>query len=249
MAIPEALAACPGLLYAVSVVADGNMAFRYGDAASVARHRAAFLSRAGVLPERCVVMQVEHGNAIVPVSAVACGAGALDPDSLVTAEALMTDESHVGLFLLTADCLPVVYCDPVRGAIALAHLGWRPSVKGLAVQVVREMQAIYDTHPQDLYITIGPGIRKESYAFERLDQEASSEWKQFIERDAAGKWHVDLVGFNTAQLVAVGVSPEHIAIDPIDTAVSPQYFSHVRATQTGEPEGRFATVIMRSEEG
>ena len=36
---------------------------------------------------------------------------------------------------------------------------------------------------------------------------------------------------------------EKIVIDPNDTAQSPRFYSHYRSLRTGEPEGRFATII------
>lgn len=218
------------------------MSFRYGEQETVAANRAAFLGRVGIDASRVVVMDVEHGNKVVSVTAEDAG-DCLSPQHRVAAEALMTNEPGLALFLLTADCLPVAFHDPAHGAIALAHLGWKPSAAGLAAKVVHEMQGAYGTDARDLHVIIGPGIHKESYAFEHLDQAASPEWQPFLSQDTKGKWHVDLAGFNVAQLVAAGVPSDAIAVDPVDTAASTQYFSHYRAARTGEPEGRFATVI------
>lgn len=232
-----------GITYAVSDISHGNLSFRHGDSGAVVAGRQAFLRQAGIRPEDCIVMQVEHGERVVPVGREACGAGALSPESSVTAEALMTAGPDVALFLLTADCLPISYHDPERGVIALAHLGWRPSALGLAAKVVREMTRVYGSDPRDIRVHVGPGIHTASYAFDTLEQAAAPEWQPFILQDEIGKWHIDLVGLNVAQLEAAGIMPEHISADPRDTAADPHFFSHYRAARTGEPEGRFATVL------
>jgi copper oxidase (laccase) domain-containing protein len=118
------------------------MSFRYGDAAEVAANRAAFLQAGGVDDARIVVMEVAHGDNVVRVGETEAGS-ARESERVIRAEALMTDELGVGLFLLTADCLPVTFHDSMHGAAALAHIGWKPSVLGLAGKVVREMRAAF----------------------------------------------------------------------------------------------------------
>jgi YfiH family protein len=219
------------------------MSFRYGDAAEVAANRAAFLQAGGVDDARIVVMEVAHGDNVVRVGETEAGS-ARESERVIRAEALMTDELGVGLFLLTADCLPVTFHDSMHGAAALAHIGWKPSVLGLAGKVVREMRAAFGSAPADLSVIIGPCIKKESYAF---DDEAAARKRaaaSFVSQDATGKWHVDLVGATVAQLAEACVLPERITIDSTDTATSSRYFSHTRAVRTGEPEARFATVAM-----
>lgn len=232
-----------GLVHAVSDTAFGNLAFRYGDADGVRNARAAFLSRAGVSPERCIVMQVEHGERIIAVTGAEVGIGALSPEAGIAAEALMTNAPGLGLFLLTADCLPIAFYDPVRGVVALAHLGWKPTGLGLSTKVVHQMIRTYGCDPASMTVHIGPGIHAESYVFDTVEQAEDPAWQPFVEQDAWGKWHVDLVAANRAQLVAAGVVSEHISVDGANTAVSDKYFSHYRSARTGEPEARFATVV------
>lgn len=188
-------------------------------------------------------MQVEHGDRVIGVTGAEVGIGAGTPDAGITAEALMTNVSGLGLFLLTADCLPVVYHDPVHHAIAIAHVGRKPTTLGLAAKVVREMERVYRSAPSDIRVHIGPGIHAESYVFETVEQASDPAWQPFIEQDAFGKWHVDLVAYNLAQLAAAGVEEAHVTVDPANTAESDKYFSHYRSVRTGEPEARFATVV------
>jgi len=219
------------------------MAFRYGDETEVRERRARLLARIGIDPTRCAVMQVEHGERIVALSGAEVGIGALSPEAGIEGEALMTNVPGLCLFLLTADCLPVVFFDPFRRALALAHLGWKPTMHGLAAGVVHAMAATYGCDPTNVYVHIGPGIGATSYVFDAVTQADDPAWRPFLERDATGKWHVDLAGYNMARLIEVGVLPERITIDAADTATSDRYFSHYRSVRTGEPEARFATVV------
>jgi copper oxidase (laccase) domain-containing protein len=155
----------------------------------------------------------------------------------------MTDERGVVLFLPTADCFPVAFHDPERGAIALAHLGWRPTDKQLASKVVRAMTDAYGCRPEDIRVSIGPGIHKESYVFENPEQKNQPAWKPFLTELPDGRVQVDLRTAIRAQLLESGIRDEHVSTSPDDTASSSEYFSHYRSVRTGELEGRFATLI------
>ncbi len=227
-----------GFAFATSTVADGNMSERFDVPDVVRDNRARFLARIGVSDRRIAVMHVTHGDSIVLLH---CGE---IPQGTIEAEALMTDDSAVALFLLTADCLPVAYMDRIRGAFALAHLGWRPATKGLAGKVVREMYAQFGTEPHDLVVAIGPGISSESYALDAVEQ-SSDAWKPFVVPGSDGRIHVDLKGFVRTELMAHGVLASSIITHPSDTGADPAYFSHYRSRTMGEPEGRMASAMCR----
>lgn len=218
------------------------MSFSFGDKKEVLKNRKAFLKKNGVSLGDCVVMQVEHEEKIVPVDAHDT-IEKKGEDSVVEAEALITKTKGVVLFLLTADCLPVTFFDPSKKVIGLAHLGWRPSERSLALKVVKALHKEYGCDPSDILVWIGPGIHKESYVFENPLQKTLPNWAPYLQDLPTGETQVDLVGFNMAQLQDCGILPEHIEVDGTDTAKSKEYFSHYRSTRTGKEEGRHATII------
>lgn len=232
----------PNLVYAVSVKSDGNMDFRYGDATEVRKNRSAFLKRAGVLPKNSVVMEVEHAEKILAVVS-SQKTGIVAPEDVLFGEAFITAEKDITLLLMTADCLPISFYDPVRNVIALAHLGWRPTERMLIFKVIAKLVSDFKSQPQDILVSIGPGIHKESYVFKDPIQKTMPEWLPFLEDTPAGETKVDLVGFNKAELIRAGVSEENISIDAADSATSENLFSHYRSVRTGEPEGRFVTIL------
>ena len=224
------------VLYATSDVHDGNLSFLWGERGAVAENRRKFLAAHGVRPQDCAVIEAEHGERIVTV-------GAADRQKNIPAEALITSEKGVVLFLLVADCLPVAFYDPVHRVIALAHLGWKPTNLKLAQKVVAELARGFAAKPRDLHVSIGPGIRKESYRFTDPVQKSLPDWAPFLAELPTGETEVDIVGYNVRQLRDAGVAEANITVDPHDTAASPDYFSHYRAVRSGEPEGRFAAIL------
>lgn len=223
------------VLLATSTKNDGNMSLVWGDEAEVVKNRERFLGKYDLSPHDCVVMQVEHGDAVTVVGPEYKG-------RTVPAEAFVTQDKNLILWLLTADCLPIAFFDPKQEVIALAHLGWKPTDLRLAKKVISTMVKDFKSDPADILVYIGPGIHKESYAFENPAQQNIPEWAPFLREDN-GVTHIDLVGYNKAQMVEFGVLEQNISVDPVNTATSDTYFSHYRSSRTREPEGRFATIL------
>ena len=200
-----------------------------------------FLGKYRLQLEDCIVMEVEHEDRVLVVDTSHKPRGLTE---VLPAEAFITHEKGVVLFLLTADCLPITLYDPVKQVLALAHLGWKPTDKKLLPKVIRRMQEVYGTEPTNLKVFIGPGIHKESYrhTLPLTNNVELTALKPFVALLPSNEVAIDLVGCNKAQLLGVGVKREHIQIDPTDTAISTKYFSHYRSVRTKEKEGRFATV-------
>lgn len=230
------------LVYTTSATVDKNLSIVWGDKEEVLENRKKFLEKQGISLKDCVIMQVEHEDKVIFANSSHTVKNT-SSEAVVVGEALITQEKNVILFLLTADCLPVSFYDPVQNVIALAHLGWKPTNLQLVKKVVKTLSEKYNSQPKDIIVLIGPSIRKESHIFKDPVQKSLPKWRPFLNDLPSGETAVDLLSYNTAQLVESGVLLENINTDPTNTATSPNYFSHYRSVRTGEPEGRFATIL------
>jgi len=221
-----------GLIKAVSTTADGNMSFRWGEKTEVEENRRKFLARMKLKQEDCVYMSLNHGVVVAEV-------GRGDRGKMVKGDAVLTVEAGVGLFLLTADCFPVVFHDPVKQILVLAHLGRLGIGSGLAERVIGEMQN-RGGRRGDIRVNIGPGLGRKSYYWKGDLPGDVVDWKRFVGGDAEGGWHIDALGYLVNRLNKMGVT--NIADSGVDVGKDRDYFSHSRSHWTGEPEGRFATV-------
>ena len=218
------------------------MSFNWGEPDEVVANREEFLRKHGASLDDCTVMQLNHGEHIEVVGEEERGMGARKGEDSIAAEALITNDPETILFLVTADCLPITFYDPVKKVLALAHLGWKPSTKGLSKSVIERMHDEFGCNPADIVVHVGPGIRQESYLVENISEEQrTEEWGPFVQKDDDGQYRVDLVGFNTQQLVEAGVSEANIEVSPIDTFADENYFSHHRDKERPD-EGRVATI-------
>jgi polyphenol oxidase len=218
------------MVFKWSKVSDGNMSVKYGDKETVFRNRKKFLG--GIDP---VILSLSGGTEIAEITKK-------DTGKMIEADAAITNETGVGLFMVVGDCFPVAIFDPVKNKLALVHLGYSGIVGGLATKVLER----FDKY--NVVIKIGPGARKESYKFlvEEVKQKGLDGWKEFLEDDD-GMVKIDLVGFLKKQLTDAGVVPDHIDDCGINTITDTNYFSHYRAKRNGESEARFGVVAIMEE--
>ena len=165
--------------------------------------------------------------------------GAVPP--LRRADAAVTSLPDRVLAVLTADCLPVLFCrrDGVR--IGIAHAGWR----GLAGGVLEAAVDALAAPPEELMAWIGPGIGAAAYEVGAEVRDAC------LAADAGaegcftpgrpGRWQCDLVGLARRRLQALGLAAVYggrwcTHSDPV------RFFSH-RRDGAERPTGRMATLI------
>jgi YfiH family protein len=140
----------------------------------------------------------------------------------------------VALMLRFADCTPIWLYDCRRGAVGLAHAGWRGTAAGVAGATVRAMEAAFGCRPADLVAGIGPSIgpccyevgADVAYAF-------GVQGAPFLHPQAPNKWHLDMWAANQDQLADAGV--RRIEVAEMCTACNVvEWFSHrAESGQTG----------------
>ena len=161
-------------------------------------------------------------------------------------DALITRLPGVCIGVSTADCIPIIICDPVHHCAAAVHAGWRGTVKRIAESVARQMYAFYRSDYGEMQVMIGPGISPKNF---EVGQEVYDEFLQAgfpMERIAAkhAKWHIDLPLCNRLQLEQLGIRPENIRETGICTYDHADDFFSAR--RLGINSGRiFTGVILR----
>lgn len=69
---------------------------------------------------------------------------------------LITSTPHIGIGILTADCLPIICYDTFNQAVAIIHAGWRGSVQGIALVTLNKMQQEIGTKLENVRVFFGP---------------------------------------------------------------------------------------------
>jgi len=159
------------------------------------------------------------------------------------ADAIITDNPEVTLFMRFADCTPILLFDPVNYAVGIAHAGWMGTVKQVASATVDALRAAFGTQPSDIIAGIGPSIGADHY---QIGPDVTTRVKEAFHEDAnrllirrEDGVYFNLWEANKISLAKAGV--KQIEISGLCTACHPDdWYSH--RAQKGKT-GRFGAII------
>jgi YfiH family protein len=200
-----------------------NLGDHVGDAPEQVMQNRQLLQQHAVMPAAPVWLQQVHGIEVLrlPVKA----------NTALQADAAVSSTVGQVCTVMTADCLPVLFCDRSGHQVAAAHAGWRGLLGG-----VLEATIAHFTQPAEVMAWLGPAIGPGAF-------EVGSEVRQqFITQQAAaeaafkpcveGKWLANLYLLARQRLQAVGVTA--IYGGDYCTLSQPElFFSYRRDGQTG----------------
>ena len=144
-------------------------------------------------------------------------------------DALVTNTPDIALTVFTADCTPLLFHDPVTGAVGAAHAGWRGTVSAIGAKTVAAMVKEFACKPENIRAAIGPNIgfchfETDADVPEALLDAFGEEVRPFI-REFGNKYYVNLKEVNALILRRAGV--RHIEISEDCTMCQPhRYWSH-----------------------
>ncbi len=112
----------------------------------------------GFQPEDVVIARQTHSDIVRKVGKADRGAGLFGQKLDAECDALITNEPHVALMVSTADCTPILFHDPVTGAVGAAHAGWRGTASAIGSKTVEAMVREFGCKAEDIRCAIGPNI-------------------------------------------------------------------------------------------
>ncbi|MCR5076777.1 MAG: peptidoglycan editing factor PgeF [Prevotella sp.] len=210
--------------------------YRGDDAASVAANLRAVAAEIGTRADRVVRLHQIHETHCLQVTDAffrlpAAGQSGQEEGK----DAVVTDCRNVCIGVHTADCVPVLFYDPVHHAIGAAHAGWRGTVKRIVQHTVQRMAACYGTDAKDLKVVIGPAISEKNFEVGQEVYDAFAAAGFPMDRIARmhEKWHIDLPLCNQLQLEEMGVATGHIHQSGICTYDNSTDFFSARILKEG----------------
>ena len=191
--------------------------------------------RFGKTPEDFVLSKQSHETKVLKVGTKDRGKGITKERDYEGIDALITDEKGLILSCFSADCVPILFYDPIHKAVGACHSGWRGTKGKILQNVVEEMRKHFSSNPGDILIAIGPSISKEQYIvsedlglsfledYPDLGEDAASP----IQRISKDKFQLDLWDLNRRIALDSGIREEHISISGYCTMENPElFFSH-----------------------
>ena len=148
-------------------------------------------------------------------------------------DALITNAPGVALTVFTADCTPILFHDPVTGAVGAAHAGWKGTAQDIAGKTVAAMVREFGCGPGNIRAAIGPNIgfchfETDADVPDAMVAAFGDEAKQFI-RTEGHKYYVNLKEINALALRRAGV--RQLEISDACTMCSPDRFWSHRVTR------------------
>ena len=182
------------------------------------------------LPAEPVWLQQVHGVTVVKAD---------QTEPLAQADASYTDCSGIVCAVLTADCLPLLFCGDQGRVIAAAHAGWRGLLAGVITQTLKEM------HCRDMQVWLGPAIGPDNF---EIGAEvfnafvgANPTTENAFRRTGREKWLADIYHLARLNLAEFGI--EQIYGGGLCTVADPLRFYSYR--RDGAATGRMASIIWR----
>lgn len=204
------------------VLASLNLGFHRGDAEeNIAENYRRLGNAIGFSPESCVLTRQTHSD-IVRLVTKADRAG-LDHRNYPECDGLITKDPGVALVIFTADCTPLLFHDPVTGAVGAAHAGWRGTVSQIGAKTVAAMVAAFGCDPKHIRAAIGPNIgachfETNSDVPEAIFSSYGKDAEKYVEKRGE-KFFLDLKAINALSLRRAGV-------EQIDISGECTYCSH-----------------------
>ena len=201
-------------------------------------NRARVAEALGLPPTALVSLHQVHSADVVHLTET--------PVTPVKADGMVTATPGVGLAILTADCQPVLFADPVARVIGAAHAGWRGAQAGVLEATVDAMLAL-GAKRANIAATIGPTISQKAYEvgpefFETFTDDDPFT-QRFFAQGQGDRMLFDLPAYGLHRLRSAGVGQaqwtRHCTYSDPE-----RFFSYRRTTHAGEADyGRLISVI------
>ena len=198
----------------------------------------------GFDPRNAVLTHQTHTDIVTAVDEACRGAGLFAPE-LPDCDGLITNTPGLALFVFSADCTPILFHDPVTGAVGAVHAGWRGTAAGIAEKAVQAMTTHYGCKPENIRAAIGPNIKQccfeTDYDVPKAMLDALGEAAQPHILQKNNKYYLDLTAINTLFLRRAGV----VSITASNACTRCQPDKYWSARITGNHRGSQGAVIVR----
>ena len=169
-----------------------------------------------------------HGVVVAPA----------DPQQIVEADASWTATPGIACTVMTADCLPALFCDRAGTRVAAAHAGWR----GLAAGVLEAAALSLNVEPCDILVWLGPAIGPRAFEVggevrDVFIKDMPHAGTAFVPSINAGRFMADIYALARLRLARCGITAVYGG--GFCTVTDPRFYSYRRSPRTG----RFASLV------
>lgn len=167
-----------------------------------------------------------------------------DDSPISNADAIVTSGTNQVCVVMTADCLPVLFCDREGICVAAAHAGWRGLAAGVIERTLDKMPVSRDR----ILVWLGPAIGPEAFEVGSEVKDVflgkSADFDSAFKPHSEGKWLMDIYLAARIQLKQLGIEDVYGGGFCTYTEVE-RFYSFRRDKQTG----RMASLVWMESTG
>jgi len=158
-------------------------------------------------------------------------------------DGIVTNRPNLVLSTTNADCILLLFFDPVTKTIANTHSGWKGTLQRISVKTVEKMINEFNSKPEDIICCICPSIRKCHFEVDRDVKEMfENEFKDLninknidiMEKQKdKEKWNIDTVLINRIILEKTGLKAENIIYSGLCSVCNKELIHSFRVEKEG----------------
>ena len=203
---------------------------------NVLKNRSILANSLGLKTNDFVFPHQVHGTQVVTIRETDRGRGAFSNDNVFEdTDGFITNVPGLCIITKAADCVPIVFFDPIKKAVGVAHAGWKGTALKIPAVLVDKMIKEYSTNPSDLVVSIGPSGGPCCYEVGKdVIAEVSKKFEvEKVIKNINGKTVFDMWEANKITLLESGVKPDNIEISGICTITQNDIFFSARRGDGG----------------
>jgi len=212
-----------------------NLGLNVGDDPdNVLKNRKRLATTIGIPLRHFTIGEQIHSGNVTIISEESRGKGSTNNNEAINAtDAMVTNVSGVCLVILVADCVPILFFDPVQRSIGVAHAGWKGTLKLIAQETVMAMEKAFGSSPRDIIVGLGPSIGPCCYKvgpdiISQVENIFHTRKDYIYNEKINGEGYFDLWKANLTQLLHAGIERKNIEMAMSCTCHNPELFFSFR---------------------
>ena len=157
---------------------------------------------------KLILMHQTHSNKVVEITKK-------NYKKIIVADAMITQMRNLAIGVVTADCVPIIFCDIKSQVAGCIHAGWKGAFSGIVENTIQKVQKL--NLKNKIYASVGPCIGNKSYEvdikFYKKFVSKSWKYKIYFKEKNKTKKLFNLRKFVADKLLKLGVKVDHINKD------------------------------------
>ena len=171
---------------------------------------------------KLILMHQTHSNKVTEITKK-------NYKKIIIADAMITQMRNLAIGVVTADCVPIIFCDNKSQVAGCIHAGWKGAFTGVIENTFKKVKRL--NLKSKIYASVGPCIGNKSYEvdvkFYKMFVSKSWKYKIYFKDKNKTKKLFNLRKFVTDKLLKLGIKVDHVNKDTFSEKSN--FFSYRRS--------------------